>query len=203
VRLKARELIFVALLFAIPVGMWKMVFTPRQVSEQTQTAEITEKEEVMKQLEITASAAIKNAEDETEMLEEVVAKMRDRLPEKNDLDAVLQGLSLQAKVNGLVLTNSQGISSKMTPVKLKLGQKPPPPKRFLKSYRSMDVEGPFLGFYSFLQSLERSSTIIRVVELRISKDRREEIDGDVKISMKLVLYYRNPALKKEGKKWLK
>jgi len=199
VRLKARELIFVALLFAIPVGMWKMVFTPRQVSEQTQVAEIAEKESTMQQLAITASAAIKHAEDETEMLEEVVAKMRDRLPEKNDLDAVLQGLSLQAKVNGLTLTNSQGISSKTAPVKLKAGQKPPLPKRFLKSHRSMDVEGPFLGFYSFLQSLERSSTIIRVVELRISKDNRGEIDGTVKVSMKLVLYYRNPALKKEGK----
>ena len=63
----------------------------------------------------------------------------------------------------------------------------------------MDVEGPFLGFYSFLQSLERSSTIIRVVELRISKDSRSEADGVVKVSMKLVLYYQNPALKKEGK----
>lgn len=197
-RLKARELIFVALLFAIPVGMWKMVFTPRQVNEQTQLAEIAEKEMIMQQLEITSSAAIKNAEDETEMLEEVVAKMRARLPEKNDLDAVLQGLSLQAKVNGLALTNSRGLSNKTAPVKLKPGQKAPPPKPFLKSHRSMDVKGPFLGFYSFLQSLERSNTIIRVVELRISKDGREEIDGTVKVSMKLELYHRNPALKKEG-----
>ena len=197
-RLKARELIFVALLFAIPIGMWTMVFTPRQASEQTQIAEIAEKESTMQQLGITASAAIQNAEDETEMLEEVVAKMRDRLPEKNDLDAVLQGLSLQAKANGLTLTNSRGVSSKTAPVRLQTGQKPPPPKPFLKSHRTMDVEGPFLGFYSFLQSLERSNTIIRVVELRISKNSREETGGVVKVSMKLVLYYQNPALKKEG-----
>ena len=198
-RLKARELIFVALLFAIPVGMWKMVFTPRQVSERAQTAEIAEKESTMQQLAITASAAMKSTEEETAMLEEAVSKMRDRLPEKNDLDAVLRGLSLQAKANGLRITNSQGISSKTAPVKLKLGQKPPPPKPFLKSHRSMNVEGPFLGFYSFLQSLERSSTIIRVVELRISKENRNKTDGVVKVSMRLVLYYRNPALKKEGK----
>lgn len=197
-RLKARELVFVALLFAIPVGMWKMVFTPRQVSEQTQTEEISEKESTMQQLEITSSAAMKSIEEETTMLEEAVAKMRDRLPEKNELDAVLRGLSLQAEANGLRLTNSQGISRKTAPVKLKPGQKPPSPKRFLKSHRSMDVEGPFLGFYSFLQSLERSSTIIRVVELRISKDNRKKSDGIVKVSMKLVLYYQNPALKKEG-----
>jgi Tfp pilus assembly protein PilO len=198
VRLKARELIFVALLFAIPLGMWKMVFIPRQASEQALIAEIAEKEEVMQKLELTASDAIKNAENETEMLEEVIAKMCDRLPEKNDLDAVLQGLSLQAKGNGLSLTNSRGVSSKTVPVTLAPGQKPPPPKRFLKSYRSMDVEGPFLGFYSFLQSIERSSTIIRVVELKISKYNRGEIGGAVQVSMKLVLYYQNPALKKEG-----
>jgi Tfp pilus assembly protein PilO len=197
-RLKARELIFVAMLFAIPVGMWKMVFTPRQVSEQAKMAEISEKESTMQQLAITASAAMKSTEEETAMLEEAVAKMQDRLPEKNELDAVLRGLSLQAKANGLRITSSQGISSKTAPVKLKLGQKPPPAKRFLQSHRSMNVEGPFLGFYSFLQSLERSSTIIRVVELRISKESRNTIDGVVKVSMKLVLYYRNPAVKKEG-----
>jgi Tfp pilus assembly protein PilO len=197
-RLKARELIFVAMLFAIPVGMWKMVFTPRQVSEQAKMAEISEKESTMQQLAITASAAMKSTEEETAMLEEAVSKMRDRLPEKNDLDAVLRGLSLQAKANGLRITSSQGISSKTAPVKLKLGQKPPPAKRFLQSHRSMNVEGPFLGFYSFLQSLERSSTIIRVVELRFSKENRNTIDGVVKVSMKLVLYYRNPAVKKEG-----
>jgi Tfp pilus assembly protein PilO len=198
-RLKARELIFVALLFAIPVGTWKLVFTPRRVSEQTQMAEISEKESTMQQLEITSIPAIKSIEEETAMLEKAAAKMRDRLPEKNDLDAVLQELSLQAKVNGLALTNSQGLSDKTAPVKLKAGQKPPPPKRFLKSYRSMSVAGSFQGFYSFLQSLERSSTIIRVVELRISNNNRKKSDGDVKVSMKLVLYYRNPALKKEGK----
>jgi hypothetical protein len=196
-RLKARELIFVALLFAIPVGMWKMVFTPRQVSEQTQMAEISEKEVTMQQLKIAASAAMTSTEEKTSMLEEAVTRMRDRLPEKNDLDTVLEGLSSQAKVNGLRITNSSPLSSKTAAVKLKPGQKPPPPKRFLKSRRSMNVEGPFLGFYSFLQSLERSRTIVRVAELRISKDGRSKADGTVKVTMTLVLYYRNPALKKE------
>ena len=62
----------------------------------------------------------------------------------------------------------------------------------------MDVDGDFLAFYSFLQSLEDLDKIVHVDRMRMVKDQKGDKQGHVSVSLTLALYYRPPETESEA-----
>ena len=161
-RLGLRELVLMAMLVAMPLGAWWQVFRPRNMRDAELRAKIEEKQRKLQALN-HATATIGDLERQITSLEAGLWFFQSKLPSEKEIDRVLQDIWRMAEADRLVTKSIRTISRKES-------------RRFTTAAGPhaeqpiiVQLEGDFLGFYTFLQTLENQPRIMRVQDMTLKK----------------------------------
>lgn len=175
-----RQLIFIAVLLAVPITSFFLVFAPQNRAIAKAKEEIEAKKNMLEKLrEETARTSDLSKLNET--ISAAIQNIEARLPEGKDMDLVLRDVANLAAESGLKVPNF-----KRSDKSLQCGEAMEQP---------MDVEitGSFDGFYRFLLELEKLPRITRITDLKMK--RNEMADGEMRATFKLSVYYQGaPAI---------
>jgi len=176
-----REIIFILLLMAIPIGSWWFVFRPHNAREAQMLAEIEAKQEKLRALN-RATATIGDLRKEIRALEKALAFFRDKLPSEKEIDKVLKEVWLLAESNNLITksirTRQQNSSNSFA---TKFGAHSEQPI-------AMQLEGDYLGLYAFLQALENQPRIMRVCSMKLRKPKKGA-PGSVQADFEMSIFF--------------
>lgn len=156
-----REIVFVALLIAIPSGTWRYVIRPRNARAEQIHQAIKAKQEELKALDRTRDA-IGDLKKEIAELSEAMAFLESKLPNEKGIDKVLHSLWQLAKSNELVTKGIRARDRKESGV---FSLRSPHCDQLI----TMQLEGNFMKFYAFLQDVEAQPRITRIREIKITE----------------------------------
>lgn len=163
-----REIVFIALLMAIPVGAWWFVFRPADARNNEMTEEIEARQEKLQALN-RATATIGNLKTEIKSLDEGIAFFRSKLPSEKEIDKVLREVWKLAEANKLTTKSIRTLRSSGKVVKLTDSEGP-----YAEQPIFIQLEGSFTGFYGFLLALEAQPRIMRLQQMEIEKNIKAE-----------------------------
>jgi type IV pilus assembly protein PilO len=154
-RLGAREAIFLALVLAVPLAAWWMVFQPRQEQIRAARIEVEEKQEKLQRLS-QVSARIEDLRASIGEGRAALEQLERRIPDRSGIDAVLEQITRIAMNHQLVIRSIKGDRPTSAPLYSELPLQ-------------ISIEGEFDGFYRFLLDLEGLDRITRVHHLRMTR----------------------------------
>jgi len=176
-----REIIFIVLLMAIPVGSWWFIFRPHNAQEAQMLAEIEIKQEKLRALN-RATATIGDLRKEIDSLEKALAFFRDKLPGEKEIDKVLKEVWLLAESNSLITksirTRQQTGNNSFASESGTHAEQP----------IAMQLEGDYLGLYAFLQALENQPRIMRICSMRLQKPKKGA-PGTVQADFEMSIFF--------------
>jgi len=164
-----RKVVFFVLLVGVAYLAYQFMIKPanRHLSEQrarvqTKLAKLAEFEK--------ASVAAKDLSKQLEQLQEAIAFFESRLPPKNEIQKVLEQVTL--------VEQKQGLKSKKV-----LTLKEKENSGYIEHPIKMELVGNFKSFYSFLLEIEKLPRIMKIRELEIKKQTDLEVTADFVISV--------------------
>ncbi len=178
-RFGIRELAFVVVLLAMPVAAYLFVFQPRNLQIAEAKAEVQQKQQKLAQLE----QATQNMEDlgaEIEKLSEAIDLFERKLPEKQEVEGILQDVWNLASEHQLtpksIRTEKEQGTAQYTELPIK-----------------MVIVGDFDGFYEFLLDLEKLPRITRTPTMQLKKLHRDE-EGVMQADLVLSIFFEGESL---------
>jgi len=148
-----REVVFLLLLLAVPVGAYFFVFEPRNSQIAEAREEIRKKQTKLAQLE-RATRRVEDLGGEIDKLSEALAMFEQKLPAEREIESLVSQIWQIATQYGLrpisISTND--------PVKA---------AQYSELPIEMEIEGDFDGFYKFLLDLETLNRITRMPEMTL------------------------------------
>jgi Tfp pilus assembly protein PilO len=161
-KLGLREILFIAMLLAIPVAAWRLVFEPQNHRNAELVKQIEARQERLRELNQTI-AIMGDLRKEIESLEQAVKFFQSKLPNEKEIDKVLQEVWRLAEGNQLIAKSIRTLApgTDKTPITGIAG----PHEQLI----AMQLEGDFRGFYAFLQSLENQPRIMRIKKMTMEK----------------------------------
>jgi Tfp pilus assembly protein PilO len=158
-KLGLRIYIFFALLVAIPIGAYVVVFEPNQAKAQKMEREIDAKAKNLDKVS-QASANIQQLEKEISTLAKAMAYFRGKLPNQRQIPAIVEEISVLVKENELKLVSISPVS--------KTGIQYVQDQHYAEQAIEIKLEGDYMTFYAFLQDLEKLPRITRIQNLLVS-----------------------------------
>ena len=155
-----REIVFLVLLVAIPVGSWQWIFRPRALHNDLILQEIQVRQEKLRELN-KATATIGNLKKEIVSLQEAINFFQSKLPNEKEIDKVLREVWLVAEANNVVTKSIRVL--KRGRQELLVGPSGPQ-----EQVISMELYGDFMGFYAFLQAMENQPRIMRIQKMTLA-----------------------------------
>ncbi|MEM7230332.1 MAG: type 4a pilus biogenesis protein PilO [Planctomycetota bacterium] len=146
-----RELIFVVVLLAAPVGALYFVFKPEMAKAQSVQARNEAKLELLQRLG-DVRAQVDNLPDEIERGQQAIELIEAKLPAQQDVENILE------QVWQIAERNNQKVRS----VKSKEAV---PAAAYMEQSLDIVMEGQFNGFYQFLYELEELPRITRIHDM--------------------------------------
>lgn len=174
-----RQLIFIAVLLAVPLAAFFLVFAPQNREIVKAREEIELKRTMLEKLR-AETARSDDLLKENQTIRAAIDTIEARLPEGKDMDLVLRDVAAIADEAGLKVPQ------------FKRSDKPLPAGEALEQSMDVEITGDFDGFYQFLLKLEKLPRITRITDLKIK--RIDTQDGDMRASFKLSVYYQGAAL---------
>lgn len=169
-----RQLIFIAVLLAVPLASFFLVFAPQNREINRAKEEIELKKTMLDKLrEETAKSADLLVVNQT--IRTAIDAIEARLPEGKDMDLVLRDVANIAGESGLKVAQ------------FKRADKPLQAGEAMEQPMDVEITGGFDGFYQFLLQLEKLPRITRITDLKIK--RNDQADGDMQATFKLSVYY--------------
>ncbi|MBX3359283.1 MAG: type 4a pilus biogenesis protein PilO [Phycisphaeraceae bacterium] len=169
-----RQAFFFAVLVAVPVASFFMVFRPQNIEIARAKKEIEHKQAMLDKLrQATAMAA--DLERQNAQIRESIQSIEARLPSTKEMDNVLRQLAEIADQNGLKVPN------------FKKSDKPLQAGMAMEQPLDVEITGDFDGFYQFLLALEQLPRITRLLNVEIA--RAPDVDGNMKAKCVLSIYY--------------
>jgi type IV pilus assembly protein PilO len=164
-QLGIREMLFFAVLLAVPIAAYVYVFQPRN-------SEITEaRDEIMlKQARLDQVAQVVSRIDDIgeaiQAGQESIKLIEAKLPRAQDVEGVLEQVSQIAEQNNLVIRSINPDS-------------PVPAAMYMELPLRLAMDGHFDGFYQFLLEVENLPRITRIhnLEMKRGDDRRGSSRG--------------------------
>lgn len=175
-----RELLFMLLLMAIPVGAWWSVFRPQNELNQRMRQQIEAKQTKLQSLN-RLTGTIGDLKEEIGSLEEAIGFFDSKLPREKEIDRVLQEIWTLAEASDL---QTQSIQTKGTTTRLVEGN-----GRHGEATVSVKLEGDFMGLYEFLLALEKQPRITRITDMQISKAGKKNAEGHMTAGFLLSVFY--------------
>jgi type IV pilus assembly protein PilO len=173
-----RELIFLIVIVATPIAAYFVIFKPMDLHTRELQADTMTKTAKLRELE----AAQKEQADigaEIKLMMERIAEFESQLPSESELEVILREVA-------------QIASDKKLHTKTFKPDKPVKTNQYTELPINLVIEGPFPGFYEFVDAVEKLPRITRVPEMKIGKDVKLE-DGSVRIEMILSIFYEDKA----------
>jgi Tfp pilus assembly protein PilO len=157
-----REIVFVVLLLAIPLGAWYMVFRPANRRNTRMMSQIQNRQAKLQALN-KATATIGDLKNEIEALDKGITFFHSRLPNEKEIDKVLQEVWRLAEENNLATKSIRTVKGREETLVAD------PSGPYAEQPISMQLEGPFAGLYGFLLAMEAQPRIMRLQEMSIEK----------------------------------
>ena len=172
-KLGLRELLFLLLLLAVPVGAYMWIFKPANVHAEQQRQEIDAKTQKLASLQ-KALVGIKDLNDEVKKLREAVDFFEAKLPKHHEIHRVLEQVTKIAERHRLE-------------TRLFKTLKPQPFAAYSEQPIELEVGGNFDAYYQFLLELEKLPRITKVKDMDLTKNKDNE--GAMEATMDLSIYF--------------
>lgn len=169
-----RQGFFFAVLLAVPISSYFLVFRPQNEEIARARKEIEHKQAMLEKLR-QATARSEDLAKSNEQIRESIAAIEAKLPASKEMDNILRQVAALAAETGL-----------RVPV-FKKGEKPAPAGLAMEQPLDVEITGDFDGFYAFLLALEQLPRITRISNLEIQ--RSKDVDGEMKAKCVLSVYY--------------
>jgi type IV pilus assembly protein PilO len=169
-----RQFVFFAVLLALPISSYFLVFKPQNREIEKARQEIGHKEALLGKLK-EATAQTEDLQRANDQIKDAIAAIQARLPSTKEMDNVLRQVSNLAAKADLKVPQFKK-SDKTAPAGLAFEQP-----------LDIEITGDFDGFYQFLLDLEQLPRITRIPDLSIV--RSDKVDGEMKTKLVLSVYY--------------
>lgn len=179
-KLGLREALLVVLLIAMPLGAWWYVFKPRNQRDEEMRKQIALKQEKLRALN-RMTGTLGDMHKEIDSLKEALAFFQSKLPGEKEIDKVLQEIWQTAEQNDLATKGIKTLSKSASSFTAAAGPHAEQPI-------DVQLEGDFIGFYNFLQSLEAQQRIMRIEDLVIQKLPRAQ-EGHMRASFVISVFF--------------
>jgi type IV pilus assembly protein PilO len=186
-----REILFLLLLVAIPIGSWVLVFHPRDQKIEEAKQEILAKRAKLNSLN-RATSSMKSLESEIKQYNEAIAFFRSKLPQEKEMDQVLGEVWKLAQTSNLNVTGVRTIS--------RVGNNTvsliDPGGPYAEQPVRLQLEGDFNeALYSFLLALEKRPRITRIQKMQVEKvadaisKGEPKAEGKVKADIEMSVFF--------------
>ncbi len=171
-----REILFILLLLAVPVGAYLFVFEPRNKQVEEVREEIKRKQAKLEELE-QATKKIPDLGQEIDRLTDAIDIIEQKLPDERKVDEVLKQVwEMAAK-------------QRLTPKSVRT-DKPLPNNQYSELPIQMEIVGDFDGFYSFLLELEKLPRITQLPKMRLTKVADKDLaQGQMRAEVVLSVFF--------------
>ncbi|MFG0327639.1 MAG: type 4a pilus biogenesis protein PilO [Phycisphaerales bacterium JB037] len=168
-RFGLRELVLVAVLIAVPVASFFLVFKPQNEAIEAKAAEIEHKEQMLEQLTRESQRSV-DLETENARLADKIAEFESRLPNNKGVDLIVGQVSELAMRSGMGAPAMKNAK----PIKAALYWEQP---------LELKVSGTPEGAYRFMQAIERLPRITRVPDLKMTWDKDRMVEMEFTLSI--------------------
>lgn len=172
-RIGIRETFLLALLLALPLLSWWLVFRPQNAFISQAKREIDHKNQMLAKLRETTARNEDLQRANAEILQNIHS-IEARLPSNKEVDSVIRQVSDLAVESGLEPPNIES-------------DKPVAAALYMEQPLKMKIQGNFNGFYEFLVKLEQLPRITRIPDMKIT--RSTDQDGHMKAEFVLSIYF--------------
>ncbi len=157
-----REVVFIVLLAAIPLGSWWFVFRPGNRRNAEMMAQIQARQGKLQSLN-KATASLGDLKGEIAALDKAITFFRSKLPSEKEIDKVLREVWQLAEQNNLATKSIRTLKAGDDTV---VGETNGP---YAEQPISIQLEGSFTGYYGFLLALESQPRIMRIQQMTLEK----------------------------------
>lgn len=172
-RLGLRELVLLAVLLALPLSSYWLVFRPQNAEIAQARREIDHKRALLDKLR-QVTAQNEDLQRANEDVAQAIEAIEARLPSSKEVDTIVRQVSELAVSVGLQPPAMESA-------------KPLPAALYHEQPLTMTISGDFHAFYEFLLRLEQLPRITRIPDLSIK--RAEDVDGHMKAEFTLSIYF--------------
>lgn len=172
-RIGLREAFLLAVLLALPLSSWWLVFRPQNADIAQARREIQHKQSMLAKVQQT-TARTQDLQRENEEIRTQIESIEARLPSNKEVDTVVRQVSDLAVEAGL---EAPGIES----------DKPIPAAMYMEQPLKMKINGDFNGFHEFLIKLEELPRITRISDMKIT--RSDKVNGNMAAEFVLSIYF--------------
>lgn len=187
-RFGLREIIFIVLLMAIPVGAYWFVFRPQNQANQEMRKQIEARQAKLRELN-RATGAIGDLKSEIDSLAKAIDFFQSKLPSEKEVDKILQEIWLLAEDNKLNAKSIRTLERNASRNFVTDGSQSEQPI-------AIQLEGDFRGFYSFLLALENQPRIMRIRQMKLQK-LPNAAEGTMTANFEMSIFFE----KDEGTPW--
>lgn len=176
----ARQIAFIAVVIAVPVGAWAFVFHPRNVEISAARQDVDLKLAQLEELRKVESIN-EDLEFTLEQLQGALTDLRARIPDAAGIEDVLRRIAEIAQENQLVVRSFNR-------------EKAVSAAHYTEMPLKTVIEGNFHGIQRFLYDLEGMSRITRILALTLegpegmNRGRTELPEGHVRAEMMIAIY---------------
>jgi Tfp pilus assembly protein PilO len=157
-----REILFIVLLMAMPIGAYFFVFRPHNARDAEMMKQIEAKQTKLRALN-QAMGMIGDLKSEIASLNKAVKFFESKLPNEKEIDKVLQEVWKLAEASQLATKSIRTLER--SPQNCFASGDGPHTEQPI----AMQLEGDFMGFYTFLQAMENQPRIIRIHKMSLTK----------------------------------
>jgi type IV pilus assembly protein PilO len=174
-KLGLRGVIVLLIVIGMPLASYKFVFLPQNRAIETARKEVDHKQQLLEKLreETARNADLVKA---NEQLKATVNSIEARLPTGKELDGIVRQLSDLAVDAGLKAPEMKSA-------------KPVPAALYMEQPIEIQVQGNFVGFFSFIAQIEKLPRITRIHDMKITGMAREDIE--LKAEFTLSIYFQD------------
>lgn len=169
-----RQAFFYAVLVAVPVSSFFLVFKPQNLEIARALREIEHKQAMLDRLRL-ATAQAESLQAANQQIRESIQSIEARLPTTKEVDNILRQVAAMADENALKVPN------------FKKSERPLQAGMAMEQPLDVEITGDFDGFYQFLLQLEQLPRITRITSMELT--RSPEQDGHMKAKSVLSIYY--------------
>ena len=160
-----RELILALLLIAVPLAAWWCVFKPNDELNTKMLQQINTRRAKLNELN-RVTGVIGNLQKEISVLEDTIEVLQSKLPSEKEIDKVIQEIWYLAKKNNLTPVSMATLNKNGDKIFTSTNS------QYSEQAVSIIVGDDFMGFYTFIQELERRPRSMRIYRLAILKDEK-------------------------------
>lgn len=168
-----RTLIYPALLVALLVLSYMLMFQPRMKEMERVREQTRVKREKLAALEQTQAQA-RTRTEEIEKLKKAIAFFESKLPDEKEMDKILNVFWEQAEANGLKSKSIRQL-------------KPEETQGYCRLPINMTMVGPWVGLFKFFQSVENLPRVTQINQMKIEKD--PKVEGVVSAEFTLTIFF--------------